>query len=46
MKEFFELSPERPRQFEVVVNLNDVKQIGRTIPLNVLFRADKVIKEL
>jgi len=44
MKEFCELSVERPRKFEVVINLNDVKQIGLTIPLNVLARADKVIK--
>jgi ABC-type uncharacterized transport system substrate-binding protein len=35
---------ERRRKFAVVINLNDVKQIGLTIPLNVLARADKVIK--
>lgn len=44
MKEFCELSVERPRKFAIVINLNDAKQIGRTIPLNVLARADKVIK--
>jgi ABC-type uncharacterized transport system substrate-binding protein len=44
MKELCELSVERPRKFEVVINLNDVKQIGLTIPLNVLVRTQKVIK--
>jgi len=44
LKEFCEFSVERPRKFEFVINLNDVKQIGLTIPLNVLARADKVIK--
>jgi len=44
MKEFCELRFERPRKFEVVINLNDVKQIGLTIPPNVLGRADRVIR--
>ena len=44
MKEFCGLSVERPMKFEVVINLNDVKQIGLTIPLNWLVRADRVIR--
>jgi ABC-type uncharacterized transport system substrate-binding protein len=31
-------------KFEFIVNLNTAKQIGVTIPSNVLVRADKVIK--
>jgi ABC-type uncharacterized transport system substrate-binding protein len=31
-------------KFEFVVNLNAAKQIGVTIPPNVLTRADKVIR--
>jgi putative ABC transport system substrate-binding protein len=35
---------EAPAKFELVVNLKAAKQIGVTIPGNVLYRADKVIK--
>ena len=39
-----DLVVEQPKKFQFIINLKAAKQIGLTIPPNVLTLADKVIK--
>ena len=39
-----EIPVEQPMKFDFIINLNAAKQIGLTIPPNVLVRANKVIR--
>ncbi len=39
-----DISVERPQKFELVINLKAAKQIGLTVPPEVLARANRIIR--